>query len=74
MQSYLVKSKMTTQSRETIVGSLTSKVIKYILKKVKKLVIARMFLFIYLLIIFTILGTTLWKIIGLINACSIELS
>ena len=59
MQSYLVKSKMTTQSRETIVGSLTSKVIKYILKKVKKLVIARMFLFIYLLIIFTILGTTL---------------
>ena len=55
MQSYLVKSKMTTQSREKIVGSLTSKVIKYILKKVKKLVIAQMFLFICLLIIFTIL-------------------
>ena len=55
MQSYLVKSKMTTQSREKIIGSLTSKVIKYILKKVKKLVIAQMFLFICLLIIFTIL-------------------
>lgn len=34
MQSYLVKSKMTTQSGEEILGSLTSKMIKYILNKV----------------------------------------
>lgn len=63
MQSYLVKSKMTTQSGEKIVGTLTSKVIKYILNKAnaysEKLVIVQMFLFIYLLIIFTILGTIL---------------
>lgn len=63
MQSYLVKSKMATQRGEEILGSLTSKMIKYILNKVnacsEKLVIVQIFLFIYLLIIFTILGTIL---------------
>jgi len=63
MQSYLVNSKMTTLRGEKVLGSLTSKIIKYILSKVnacsEKLVIVQILLFIYLLIIFTILGTIL---------------